>query len=98
MRNGLNAVLNDDYGGRSFTTVMGATARLEITTMVSSRFNMHGRDVGGRKVGLLEKYQLWVYLVDPFKHHLPFQIAIEGDGGMDGKFLRMVSFFVKKKA
>ena len=78
--------------------MMGATARLEITTMVSSRFNMHGRDVGGRKVGLLDEYQLWAYLVDPFKHRLPFQLAIEGDGGMDGQVRRMVSFFVKKKA
>ena len=36
--------------------------------------------------------------MDPFKHRLPFQLAIEGDGGMDGQVRQMVSFFVKKKA
>ena len=78
--------------------MMGSTAQLEIKKMVSSRFNMHDRDVGGQMVGLLGEYQLWAYLVDPFKHRLPFQLIIEGDGGMYGQVRRMVRFFVKKKA
>ena len=36
--------------------------------------------------------------MDTFKHHLPFQLAIEGDGRMDGQVCRMMSFFVKKRA
>jgi hypothetical protein len=95
MRNGLNAVLNDSYGGRSFQTVLGDNARRELVEMVTSRFNMSGADPMGRKVGLLDQNQVWAFLVDPFKNRLHCQLFI--DGGIDQQVRAMVNFFLKKE-
>jgi hypothetical protein len=94
MRNELNAVLNDSYGGRTFDTVMGRDSRQELVGMVTSRFNMSGADLVGRKVGLLDHNQVWAFLVDPFKNRLPCQLFIDE---MDQQVRAMVNFFVRKE-
>jgi hypothetical protein len=46
----------------------------------------------GRRVGLLDAYQLWAFLSDPFKTWLPYQLYIEPSMGR--QLNDMVNFFV----
>ena len=50
--------------------LFGDHAIEEITAIIESRFNMDGMEPAGRRVGLLDSYQLWCYAVDPFRDYL----------------------------
>ena len=41
-------------------------------------FNMDGNPILGRKVGLLEKYYLWCYFMDPPNHSWRSTLKVEG--------------------
>ena len=47
--------------------------------MVRERFNMDGKDPPGRKVGLLSRYQLMAYLVDPRAREWRNKFMLEAD-------------------
>ena len=59
---GLNADKNE------FDVVLGEGSRKEVVYMIRNHFNMDGRDPSGRKVGLLDRFHYWCFMVDPFNH------------------------------
>lgn len=74
-RNGLNSVLGigygeDDSGSQTYHELFGGTAAPAIKEMVSVRFNMDGSAPGGRKVGLIDPYQIFCFLIDPYARRL----------------------------
>ena len=64
-RNELNSALNND-GGVSFDELFGMGSRQQLVEFVRSRFNMNGVDPPGRKKGLIDRYQIWAHLIDPY--------------------------------
>ena len=66
LRNQINAGLNADKN--EFNVVLGEGSRKEVVYMIRDRFNMDGRDPSGRKVGLLDRFHYWCFMVDPFNH------------------------------
>eukprot|EP00957_Ditylum_brightwellii_P117665 8975543-Ditylum_brightwellii.AAC.1 len=53
---------------------------------------MDRKDPSGCKVGLLDDYQIWCHLVDPYSHDLTLEIVIEGVLGMH--LTNMLKFFI----
>jgi len=74
MRNELNSALANE-GGRDYFTLFGEASELELTDFIRTRFNMDGVDPEGRRVGLLDPYQLWAYMVDPFRKILAHPVV-----------------------
>ena len=74
MRNELNGVLGSGTasGSRSIDAIFNLRgARNSIVEFCDNRFNYDGSEPPGRKVGLLDKYQIWAFLVDPFRSRIP---------------------------
>jgi len=76
LRNGFNAVLRNE-GGRPFDEIFCDGARSQLVDFVRARFNMDGEDPEGRKVGLLDNYQVWAFLADPHRELLPKAVYID---------------------
>ena len=79
IRNEVNVVLANE-GGPSWNTVFGGGKRAELALFITQRFNMDGQDPPGMKVGLLDAYQVWAHMVDPFNRYLEPGLAIKGGG------------------
>ena len=49
---------------------------------------MSGSNLLGAKVGLLDPYQVWAFMVDPFKNFLSIPLVIKGglDSNTGGSF------------
>ena len=77
LRNEVNKGLNFENG--RFDDIFGPGSRKEIADMVRERFNMDGKDPPGRKVGLLSRYQLMAYLVDPRAREWRNKFMLEAD-------------------
>jgi hypothetical protein len=95
-RNGLTKSLNNE-GGQPFDVIFGTGSRNQLALFVRGRFNMDGVPPAGRKVGLLDTYQIWAHLVDPYARYLQPAVAIQG-GVMPGESIsfhihQMIQFF-----
>lgn len=89
LRNEVTNAVDDD----EFDLVLGATASMDVMDMLNCRFNMNGaKPSGTRKVGILDPYQIWCFLVDPFSSLLRNQVKIEG--GIRHHAKSMISHFV----
>ena len=64
IRNGFNAAIHADDG--LFDRVLGFGSSKEVADIVRPWFNMDGTSPAGSIVGLIDKYHIWCYLVDPF--------------------------------
>jgi hypothetical protein len=56
---------------------------------------MDGKNPPGAKVGLLSRFQIWAYIVDPFTRSLNSPVAIEAT--LSGQVGDMLNFFVPTK-
>jgi len=95
LRNEFDEILQDrgTDGVCKFDSVFGAGCCTELADFIKSRFNMDGDGTSTRKVGLLDRYQIWAYLVDPYKDKLPKQLAIEPS--VVEQVNSMLDFFVR---
>jgi hypothetical protein len=93
LRNELNAALDSLVGG-GFDTVLGAGAAAECVVAVKQRFNMDGQKpvAAHGKVGLLDEWQIWAWMVDPHARELQPTIVLEK--GLAYHLRRMLGFFV----
>ena len=64
LKNELNKGLHHGDPG-DFDSMLGDGSAQEIADMVRVRFNMNGSHPGGAKVGLLDRYHWWCFIVDP---------------------------------
>ena len=82
-------VVNDP----EFNQVLGVKASTDVMSMINCRFNMDGEKPSGtRKVGILDPYHIWCFLVDPFSSLLRNQVKIAGGIRVHAK--AMISHFV----
>ena len=63
LRNELNDVLGDTA---AFDAALGQHAGRDTAAQIRERFNMGGTPPAGTIKGLLDKYQLWCFMMDPF--------------------------------
>ena len=74
MRNEIHQVMKNSSGTRSFDSLFAVPgAKESILDSIDVRFNFAGVQPNGRKVGLLDKYHVWAYIVDPFRPMIPFR-------------------------
>ena len=95
-RNTITKALNNE-GGQPFNSIFGDGSRSQLALFVRGRFKMDGVPPAGRKVGLLDTYQIWAHLVDPYSRYLQPAVAIQG-GVMPGESIsfhlhQMIRFF-----
>ena len=95
MRNNLNSVISQGSAAASddFDSILGAGAKQECIDSVSCRFNLDdGLSPEGRKVGLLDQFQIWTFLLDPFARQL--QPGLHFENGEGYHIDCMLKFFV----
>ena len=56
MSNHVNKGLKSD--DKKFERLLGVGSTAEVVAMIKPRFNMSGEDPSGRKVGLVDEYQI----------------------------------------
>jgi hypothetical protein len=59
---------------------------------MGTRINLDGEDNGGRKVEFLDQYQLWCYVMDPFRMYLPLDMQ---GGPTIVHFNNAMDFYIK---
>ena len=64
---------------RKFEWLLGEGSIAEVVAMVKPHFYMNGEDPSGQKVGLIDEYQIWAFMVDPFNYYWWSTFNIEGD-------------------
>ena len=47
--------------------------------MIDCCFNMDGAKPPGRKVGLIDEYHIWCFLMDPFNYEWRITFTIDGN-------------------
>ena len=76
LKNELNKGLNHGNPGH-FDRLLGDGSAQEIADMVRVRFNMDGSHPGGAKVGLLDLYHWWCFIVDPNNAQLRNKLQVK---------------------
>jgi hypothetical protein len=66
IKNAVDHVINRDNG--KFDWILGPGSAKEIKDVIDCRFNMDGAKPPGRKVGLIDEYHVWCFLMDPFNY------------------------------
>ena len=90
LKNALANILEDEQ----FDIVMGEGVAQEIKDMLFIRFNLDGRPITGRKVGLLDAFHLWCFICDPFSSAWRNHFRIQGAGGLMYHARMMIKHFV----
>ena len=60
----MDRVITGDDG--KFDWITGPGSAKVIGDVIGCRFNMDGAKPTGRKVGLIDEYHIWCFLMDPF--------------------------------
>ncbi len=66
--------------------ILGPGSANAISHIIDCRFNMDGAKPCGSKVGLLDEYHIWCFLIDPF--NLEWQITYVIDRNMTRTFAK----------
>ena len=91
LKNEVWARLDDE----EFDLVLGDGAAQQVKDMLRPRFNMDGSEPDGtQKVGLLDKFHLWCFIVDPFSCEWRATFFMEGAQGRRVIFKEMIEHFV----
>ncbi len=76
-----------------FDRILGPGSAKVITNVTDCRFNMDGAKPPGSKVGLIDEYRIWCFLMDLFKYE--WRITYVIDGNMIRTFAKnMIAHFV----
>ena len=82
------------FQDEDFDNVLGDGAAEEVMQVLGPRFNMDGGPIPGRKVGLMDLYQLWCFICDPFSHRFRNMFRFECEGGLHHLTTLMIAHFV----
>jgi hypothetical protein len=94
MKNELESILHS-YGPDWINEAFGDNTYEDIEDIIGVRFNMDGKKPGGTtKVGLLDKYQLWAFIVDPFRKYLEVPIALGPNDDLHEYFCQALDFYL----
>ncbi len=77
IENAVDRVINGDNG--KFDQILGPGSAKEIMDVIDCRFNMNGAKPPGRKVGLIDEYHIWCFLMDPFSYEWRITFTIDGN-------------------
>jgi hypothetical protein len=76
IKNTVDRIINGDNG--KFDRVLGAGSAKEIADVIGCRFNMDGTKPPGSKVGLIDEYHIWSFLMDPFSYEWRITFILDG--------------------
>jgi hypothetical protein len=74
--NTVDRIINGDDG--KFDRVLGPGSAKEIADVIDCCFNMDGTKPPGSKVGLINEYHIWCFLMDPFSYEWRITFTIDG--------------------
>ncbi len=77
IKNAVDHVINGDDG--KFDRILGPGSAKEIKDVIDCGFNMDGAKPPGRKVGLIDEYHIWHFLMDPFNYEWCITFTIDGN-------------------
>jgi len=77
-----------------FDTILGAGAAESCKKVLEPRWNLNGEAPAGRKVGFLDKYQLWTFLCDPYSRQLSLDFEVLVAGGLNGIVADMLKWAI----
>ncbi len=77
IKNAVVCVINGDNG--KFDWILGPGSAKAISDVIGCPFNMDGAKPTGRKVGLIDEYHIWCFLMDPFNYEWRITFVIDGN-------------------
>ncbi len=77
IKNAVDCVINEDNG--KFDRILGLGSAKEISDVINCCFNMDGAKPTDRKVGLIDEYHIWCFLMDPFNCEWCITFTIDGN-------------------
>jgi hypothetical protein len=78
---------------RKLDRILGPGSADAISDVIDCRFNMDGAKPCGSKVGLIDEYHMWCFLMDPFNYE--WRITYVIDGNMIRTFAKnMIAYFI----
>ena len=80
--------------GDTFDLNLGAGARKEVMEVLGVRFNLDGSPVPGRKVGFLDEFHIWCFMVDPYSDEWCNSFKFANEGGLWTLATNMIAHFV----
>jgi hypothetical protein len=89
----LDDVIKDNGGKQGFELLFGDKSFEELERCFNTRINLDGKKTPGQKVELLDQYQIWCYLVDPYRMYLPLEVQ----GLPIVHFSNALNFYCKEK-
>jgi hypothetical protein len=94
MKNELESILQS-YGRVWIDEAFGDGCFEAIEEVIRVRFNMNGcRPMGTTRVGLLDKYQIWCFIVDPFRKYLEVPIVVGATDDIHEGFCEALDFYL----
>jgi hypothetical protein len=76
IKNAVDRVINGENG--KFDQILGPGPAKEIMDVIDCHFNMDGAKPPGHKVGLIDEYHIWCFLMDPFSYEWRITFTIDG--------------------
>jgi len=80
--------------GDTFDLNLGAGAGKEVMEVLGVRFNLDGSPVPGRKVGFLDEFHIWCFMVDPYSDEWRNSFKFANEGGLRALATNMIAHFV----
>ncbi len=75
IKNAVDRVINGDGG--KFDRILGPDSAKEIKDVIDCCFNMDSAKPPGHKVGLIDEYYIWCFLMDPFYYEWCITFTID---------------------
>lgn len=83
-----------ELGKVEFEALFGKDSLQVVQDCLATRINLNGEKVDGtQKVQLLDEYQMWCYVVDPFRMY--FDLELKDDTPALAHFNKAMNFYVK---
>jgi hypothetical protein len=76
IKNTVDCIINVDNG--KFDRVLGAGSAKKIAYVIDCCFNMDVTKPPGSKVGLIDEYHIWSFLMDPFSYEWCITFILDG--------------------
>ena len=80
--------------GDNFDLNLGVGAGKEVMEVLGVRFNLDGSPVPGRKVGFLDEFHIWCFMVDPYSDEWRNSFKFANEGGLRALATNMIAHFV----
>ncbi len=77
IKNAVDRIIKGEDG--KFNRILGPGSAEVITNVIDYQFNMDGAKPPGSKVGLIDEYHIWCFLMDPFNYKWRINYVIDGN-------------------